>query len=314
MTDQVGNRGLIVAVRRALHAAIAGVLQTFELSGWEVFRAESCVQLRSLLQKRSCNLLLLDQSLSAEQGWEWLNLPDSPATVVLMDNEAEAGPLAQDDGATFCLPLATVERPALLLAALRRAAKTKHLICGQIRLERNARECQRNLNDLVARLMRVTSLNLEKRWYAQRDMLLRLEEETHRAKRHGCPLAIAVGDFRISGPLPDTLDSWAVEQISSLKRRCDVAGDFGLRAFLLILPHTPREGGAACCRRLQRVIEAGAPPGEACSVHAYFGIAALSDDNNLPITLLREAEEHLTLAHAGGGCRLVANGGGSLAG
>jgi len=308
MTNQIKRRTLLVAARATLEATLTEALRSEEMADWHVLHAETFSEVRSILQEMDCDVLLLDLALcreEGEQGLDWLKGQDHLATVLLTENEAESGPIASTHGAALCLPLPTQEQRQLLLDALHHAAGVKDLLRSQRQLKKVVQESRRQFDDLVTRLTREVSADSERRWYTQRLMLYRLQEEADRATRHRCPLVIALGELRTSDPSRSDLTEGAIGQITSRKRRCDVAGDYGRGTFLLILPQTSREGGWVCCRRLQQSLESGASPEGSGPVQAYFGLAAWTPDSRGPTSLLHEAEEHLTRALAGHVDRLV---------
>ena len=137
------------------------------------------------------------------------------------------------------------------------------------------------------------------RWFTQRHMLERLEEEVIRTQRYGGPLTVVLGEVdtpairRVRGEEGQAA-TWIVDQISRVKRRCDVAGQYGMQGFMLILPQTDERGAAGCCRRLRTLIEKPASdlhPYESLDVH--FGIASYSPEVRSVKSLLSRAEEQL---------------------
>src|SRR5947209_12076699 len=78
----------------------------------------------------------------------------------------------------------------------------------------------------------------------------------------------------IRRPPRSTLFPYTTLFRSQGKRRCDVAGQYGLGGFMLLMVHTPIKGAIHCCRRLQKSIEhpEGELPGPHVDLHAYFEI------------------------------------------
>jgi PleD family two-component response regulator len=81
--------------------------------------------------------------------------------------------------------------------------------------------------------------------------------------------------------------------VARAKRRCDVAGQYGLRGFLLLMVQTPHEGGAACCRRLRETLEEQAARDARRSLRVWFGLASYTPEAGTPQALLRLAEQNL---------------------
>jgi GGDEF domain-containing protein len=129
-------------------------------------------------------------------------------------------------------------------------------------------------------------------------MLERLEEEVARTQRLGGPLSVVLGEMRLDtgGRLqPDQahrVASWIAERIGGGKRRCDVAGQYGLHGFMLLLPQSSADQAEAACRRL-RTLLAAPPHADLPPVHTCFGLASVPADRPSVQGLLRCAEERL---------------------
>jgi diguanylate cyclase (GGDEF)-like protein len=148
-------------------------------------------------------------------------------------------------------------------------------------------------------------MDTDRQWLTQRHILERLQEEVARAERHHEPFTIALAE--IEAPAPEgkeaapTLTEWVIDRVSRTKRRCDAAGQYGLRGFLLLLVHTARDGGLICCHRLQKQLEEAentVEAGSAGPVRACFGIASFSGQSTTPQALLSRAEQQLEIARA----------------
>lgn len=138
------------------------------------------------------------------------------------------------------------------------------------------------------------------RWYTQRYMLERLEEEIFRSQRYGGPLTVVLGEVDVEEPTRTVRGeagqaaTWIVDQISRRKRRSDVAGQYGLQGFMLLLPQTDEDGAAHCCQRLRGHLEQ--PAGNLGSfgpLHVDFGIAGYSSAARSVKSLLCRAEVQL---------------------
>src|SRR5262249_6092500 len=156
--------------------------------------------------------------------------------------------------------------PPLLAAALHQAGQVNGLR-GQVSESGAAlQDCRRQVDRLVGLLWRTLPTGVLAGWLTQRHMLGRLPEELNRAQRHGTPLPLGPGEIHpASGDraeASETLASWTTDQITRGKRRCDVAGEYGLHGFMLLMVHTPKQGGVSCCRRLQALLEQPAHPSQ----------------------------------------------------
>jgi hypothetical protein len=140
------------------------------------------------------------------------------------------------------------------------------------------------------------------RWFTQRHMLERLDEEVARTRRGGGPLAVVVGELAIPSDLPrseaDRLAGWMAGAVALGKRRSDVAGHYGQRGFLMVLPQTTQEQALGACRRLREVLARlpGAPPG----VQPCLALVQMAGEEASVPGLLRRAEERLDRARGTG--------------
>src|SRR5262249_3961652 len=194
---------------------------------------------------------------------------------------------------------------ALLAAVLQQAARLGELRRRTVHSSSALEESRRQVDQLVGIMWKTMPEPNQVRWFPQRHMLERLQEEVTRSERYGSPFTVVLGEMQIPGrdgavPL-GSLPDWVVERIGHTKRRCDVAGQYGPRGFMLLLVHTAEEGGKQCCRRLQTVLEA--QPESAHErrgpLKAYFGVASYSPEAQTTKKLLTCAEQRLEEAKAG---------------
>ena len=85
------------------------------------------------------------------------------------------------------------------------------------------------------------------------------------------------------------------EQIAREKRRCDVAGQYGLHGFMLLLPQSSEVEARGACQRLGGLL-AHPPHADLPALHACFGLASVQGDLLSVQGLLRRAEERLEQA------------------
>jgi diguanylate cyclase (GGDEF)-like protein len=278
---------------------------------WELLEAECFREARFMLQHEECDLLLVDQEAyeqEAPAALPWLAVQRRAPLLLLADLNPDRIAMALDDGVAHWLPRGlALEHPGLLAAALRQAANHADLR-RQVRNTGEAlADCRRQVNRLVGMLWETTPAESPQRWFGQRYMMDRLEEELTRADRHRTPLAIVLGEldaesFDSSPREAQSLSSWTAERICSAKRRHDVAGQYGPHGFMLLLGHTTEPGAIMCCRRLQTVLEHSSRPSSwgLGPVRVHFGVASYSENTATPQSLLGRAEERLDQArHAG---------------
>jgi diguanylate cyclase (GGDEF)-like protein len=315
MSTDRERRRVLVAARPAEEEALRPLFSADALAGWEPVGADSFHRARFTLQHTACDVLLIDEGLYCAEGPEglaWLARQQDVPTVFLGGSEAEVCAQAYERGAAICLPRrTTLDHPPLLAAALRRAAGGAEQARGQRRTREALAQCRRQVDRLVGLLWRTVPMDTQTQWCSQRHILERLQEEVARSGRHGHPLTVAVGE--VQAPAEDRAHPdagrWVAQRLGRIKRRCDVAGQYGPHGFLLLMVHTPGRGGAACCRRLQRALEEPAAPnvGPRGPVRACFGLASHGAQAATPQALLRTAEERLEAARSGTGDRVVAD-------
>ena len=188
----------------------------------------------------------------------------------------------------------------------RRANQIGESARGKERMHEQLTMSRRHLDRLVNLLWRTLPMEPNTNWFSQRHTLERLQEEISRTGRHGGPMTLALAEVQEeqAAEVPEVLplEEWTANMIGKAKRRCDVAGSYGMQGFLLLMVHTPKNGGIICCRRLQGLLEKGAASadkGPRGPVRAYFGLASAPAENATAQNMLRHAEENLEAAKAG---------------
>jgi GGDEF domain-containing protein len=307
MVADVERRRVVVAAVPEERAALCELFARGHLEGWEAAEADSFEQARFLLQHDPGDVLLVDHSLYRPEdrdGLDWLAAQQQAPVTFLAGPDPAVLADVFDHGVSQWLPRElALSRPALLAAVLNRAAGHGDFRRNNRRLGEALQECRRQVRRLVTLLWGLSPIETHGRWFTQRHMMERLQEEIARTERHGTPLSVVVGEVR-AGPEHDLpadapqLTAWTAERVTRCKRRTDVAGQYGPSGFILLLSHTAEPGAAACCRRLQSAIEStaghtSAPPGP---VHAYFGLSSYSSAHATAKGLLSHAEESLERA------------------
>jgi GGDEF domain-containing protein len=315
MSVEVERRRVLIAAATGELEALAEPFARGLVEGWEAGDAETFEQARFLLQHDTCDALLVDHSLlrpDDADGLDWLSRQQAPV-VYLAGPDPAALAAALERGAGGWLPRElALARPALLAAVLNQAAARGDLRRSHRRLGEALGECRRQVRRLVTLLWAQSPAESHPRWFTQRHMMERLQEEIARTQRHGTPLAVVLGEVRAGddGLLPadaPQMAAWTAERVTRSKRRTDVAGQYGPGSFLLLLAHTPPAGAAVCCRRLRGVLEGAgpqpdAPPGP---VAAYFGISCFDSGRASAKSLLGRAEQCLERARGDDNGRVV---------
>jgi diguanylate cyclase (GGDEF)-like protein len=311
LADREHRRVMVVA--DSPEAPLVRLFTSAPLAAWEAVPVDGLGAADFALQHHACDLLLLDEPIyrrDGVDGFHWLARRHQLPTVVLIGTTAAVAQ-AGAHGVEVWLPREpALKDPGLLALALEQASR-----CGELqrvvgRLDESVRQSRRQVDRLVGLLWRTLPLDADRRWFTQRHMLERLREEVSRTHRHGNQLTVALGQVQTDeGALEEsgaTLADWTADRVTRGKRRCDVAGQYGLRGFMLLLVNTPARGAVVCCRRLQTALEkesgATGPQGP---VQAYFGLASLPAGEATPEALLRAAEERLDAARENHRERLV---------
>jgi len=299
-----------VAARASEAERLRDLFAQDALRAWDPIPVDSFEEARFVLQHTTCDLVLVTEGLYQEgpEGLGWLARQREVPVVFLADAEPERITQAYQDGVNTWLPRGlTLANPHLLAATLERVVEWSSLRRGRHRAAESLQQCRRQIDRLVGILWRTVPMNTEQPWLAQRHMLERLQEEISRTQRHGVPLAMAIGEVHRAPALGElaqdepVIADWTTQRILRAKRRCDVAGQYGLQGFMLLLVHTPQAGAVTCCRRFQHVLEAVpaiAGHGPHGPVRAYFGVASFSAATSSAKSLLSSAEQRLEVAKA----------------
>jgi GGDEF domain-containing protein len=310
------RRRVLVAAGASDESLLRALFTQDPLRGWDILAADSFEEARFILQHNTCDLLLVDEGLYNQQGPDglaWLARQREVPVVFLAGATPDKITRAYEDGVNVWLARdLSLAHPELMAAALERATELTSLRRGRHKAAETVHQCRRQIDRLVGLLWRTVPINTEQPWLTQRHMLERLQEEIARSERHGAPFTLALGEIHAAGE-PGTcepgLADWTVERITRAKRRCDVAGQYGLQGFMLLMVHTPTQGAVSCCRRLQQVLEdAAAVPthGPHGPLHACFGVASFLAAASNSRSLLSCAEQRLEIAKAGPDERVVA--------
>jgi diguanylate cyclase (GGDEF)-like protein len=302
MSEPLQRRRVLLTATEPARAECRPLFQTESLHDWDVIEADTLERARFLLQLDPCDVVLLDCRLSGEDGSEdlsWLAGQRRAPVVLLGDADTIAEPLRR--GAHYWLPRELAVRHAPVLAAmLRQAAEFGDVLRRGQETSAALEDTRRQVSRLVNLLWEAVPGEGRSRWFTQRHMLERLEEEVIRSQRYGGPLAVVLGEVDVAETArtphgeAGQAATWIVDRISRVKRRCDVAGQYGLQGFMLLLPQTDERGAADCCQRLRRHLEQPADKLTSFGpLHVHFGIACLSTSARSVKGLLSRAEEQL---------------------
>lgn len=307
MTWQVGRRRALVAAANADRPPLCQLFTAPCLANWDLVEADCSERARLLHELGPCDVIVADGGLSSDLAdLTWLQGPRPAPVLYLADARPEVVREALRHGADSWLPRSVVlDHPDLFAACLERLADNGEVRRRSMAATRALSESRRQVDRLANLLWEAVPGEGPSRWLSQRHVLERCAEEVARSQRHGSPLTIVLGEIGPTGPAQQTTQeadrvaAWAASRLGQAKRRCDVAGRYGLSGFLLVLPHTGADGALRCCQRLRDVLLYS--PGEAgpsAPLSAWFGVAAYSPETASVKALLRRAEEHLGQARA----------------
>lgn len=273
-------------------------------AAWDVVEAATLEQARFIHEAHHCDVAVVDGGLAAA-GWgdglAGLAAQLHAPLVLVTEPRPEFLLESQRHHALWLPGDVAVQHPPVFHGVLTQALAAGHER-RQAHLTRDAlRTSQARVDRLLGLLWETVPGDGPARWLSQRHMLERLEEEVARTRRHGGPLAVVLGELRLEeGARLDPvqvqqLGSWVSQRITEHKRRSDVAGQYGLGGFMLLLPRASAAEAIGTCTRLgEHLRHPGHEP--LPPLHACFGLASVPDDVPSVPSLLRRAEERLAAA------------------
>ena len=262
---------------------------------WEIGETGNIEHGRLIQRVGACDVVLLsaDRLGAKGQGADRLFVKGGSPVVVVADRTDERVLDAVRGGAIWVPANAAREQPNLLIAILDHAMTS----AARSRPAPGSCDCQARVDRLLDLLWQATPGIGPGPWFSQRHMLERLDEEVARTKRDGLPLSVILGEVHADPTVlldPDHLSrlhEWAAQQIGKSKRRCDVAGQYGLDGFMLVLPRATPEQAKGACRRLRGIL--AHPPQGLPEFHVTFGHAGVPEDRPNIAGLLSRAEQRL---------------------
>lgn len=292
MIDEKAPRRLLLIAGEPLRSAWRALVP----ADWEIGTTGSVEHARSIQRVGACDVVLVAGDRLHEGGLEAadrLFVEDGSSVVLVADRPDERVLNAVRAGAVWLPSAAARDQPALLMAVLDQAmtrATRPDLLTRPCR-------CQARVDRLLDLLWQSAPGTGPGPWFSQRHMLERLDEEVSRTQRDGSPLSVILGEVRPDEGDPSDpervakLHEWAAFQVAKAKRRCDVAGQYGLDGFMLVLPRATPEQAKGACRRLRNVL--AHPPEGLPAAHVTFGHAGFPGDRPNISGLLSRAEQRL---------------------
>ncbi len=295
------RRRVLVAAGPLAAQRIRDIFNKPPLAGaWRLTQTSSLEHARFVLQHDRCDIILgCDSTKEGFDAMALLAQAPVPPFVALTDHDPAALTRAYQSGAFNCLPREmSLNSPQLVHAALEQASLISANRRRASRCQKKLQKCRRHNERLLGLMWRATRASRQHPWHTQRYALERMYEEVARSKRHGTPLTLAVAEVQPDDIKPPSIvGDWTVEVIAKAKRSSDVAGQYGMNGFLLLMVHTTKSGGVECCRRMKRLLEQPADV-DLGPLNAFFGLASVDKDIS-PQRLLCSAEQHLEAAKVG---------------
>jgi diguanylate cyclase (GGDEF)-like protein len=267
---------------------------------WEAAGVDSLQQALFVLKVNPCDVVVVDSTLAGSNESEalsWL-IREAAAPIVLVgDAEPEVVVEMLEQGAVW-LPGESFLFPSVLVAILDQEVRLSLERLQAAGVRSALCECQARIQRLLGLLWEATPAEGPTRWFTQRYMLERLDEEVARSNRYGAPLSVVLVEIRpergerLCPEQAHHLARWLADCIGKGIRRCDLAGQYGLHGFMLLLPQSSADQAREACKRMRGLL-AAPPQGDLPPVRACFGLASVSSDGPTVQRLLRCAEERL---------------------
>ena len=291
MIDEKVSRRLLLIAGEPLRSVWRDMLP----ADWDVGVTASVEHGRMVQRVGACDVVLLSSDrLDAGdlESADRLFVKDGSPVVLVSERPDQRVLSAITAGAVWLPSAAAREYPAFLVAVLDQAMARAQSVGPS-----SGCRCQARVDRLLDLLWQATPGAGPGPWFSQRHMLERLDEEVSRTQRDGVPLSVILGEVRLEDGHPlaservAKLHEWAASQIAKAKRRCDVAGQYGLDGFMLVLPRATPEQAKGACRRLRNVL--AHPPEGMPAAHVTFGHAGVPGDRPNTSGLLSRAEQRL---------------------
>ena len=292
MMSERGSRRLLLIASEPLRSVWRALLP----ADWEIGVTGSVEHARLVQHVGACDVVLLSSdrlNTTDLETTDRLFVKDGSSVVIVAERPDQRVLNAIHAGAVWVPAVVAREQPELLVAVLHQAmtqARRAGASAGSCR-------CQVRVDRLLELLWQATPGIVPGPWFSQRHMLERLDEEVARTQRDGGPLSVVLGEVHETAADPwdaeqaSQLHEWTALQIGKSKRRCDVAGQYGLDGFMLVLPRATPEQAKGACRRLRNVL--AHPPEGLPRVHVTFGHAGIPGDRPNISGLLSRAEQRL---------------------
>lgn len=227
-------------------------------------------------------------------------------TLCVIDREPRELTAEQSDA------LRALSRQVMALLELRRAlAELRRNEAERRWYERHLEDYQRELEETISQLHSQSMTDPLTGLGNRRALQWKLDEELHRATRHGGPstlLLIDVDKFKsfndtFGHPAGDEALKSVAEVLRTQARTTDMVARYGGEEFAILLPNTGREGALILAERTRRAVERYEWPRRAVTVSIGAATSAPSVSDSAVLTA--RADKALYAAKQGGRNRVV---------
>lgn len=306
------RRRVLVAVNKTHEGEMKSLFERDALAMWQPLFADTFSRTRFTLHHNPCEALIVHEDLleaEGSQGLAWLSWKKDYPTL-FVGQSADKFQRAYELGVQSCLAFdMALTCPALMATVLDQAIRAVDNGRSLRRAKEQLSQSRKHIDRLVSLIWRSAPRQQDNQWYSEPFLLERLQEELARAERYKVPLSLAVGELRDDDHAAPVLPEWTPDALVKTKRRCDIVGQYGPQAFLVLMVHTPKIGGLTCCKRLQSHLEHSAEslPEPRSPLRAFFGMTSTLGERSTPQALLRSAEQNLDVARQDRSLRIVAS-------
>ncbi|MCP4604644.1 MAG: diguanylate cyclase [Proteobacteria bacterium] len=296
------------------------VTTLLELHGYITETASSRDEAFKLCEKGSFDLILIDENLPDGSGLDIvrkMNAEGSDCAVIIMSVYAGLPPAVEairlDVADYFMKPLENAED---VLARVHRVLEMQLLRRCNMKMVEEICQKDKYLESLVVR-DQLTGL------YNHAYFHERLENEVKSALRYDRPLSLLLIDLDDFKKINDTLGHQfgdkLLQEFSRIiegqsrgtdfqffLRNHEIAARYGGDEFVIILPHTSKQGAASLAERLRNVVENHDFGIENVNIHTVsIGVASLPEDADNRRELIRAADVALYCAKGQGRNRII---------
>jgi diguanylate cyclase (GGDEF)-like protein len=291
-------RVLVVSTASDIRTAVRAALALEPLLESQIAECERMDAAKAQVMHHGFDLIVIDGSLE-DVRWLAVHCPEAAVVFLGRSEEAGADEVVQAGATDAFTPSEYESSPTLLWTSLKQSIRYHAIRQHQKRLTDVLRERDTQLIQLTQKLCRVSPYDYRTGWFNQKQIVERIEEEQHRAKRYRMPLTLVLAEFQGLSDFEAREGAAAAGQVFTqiaqrtrrVVRQTDVAGHFGLDSCVFLLTNTDKPGGSRFCERIHKTMrDPLMVEGERIELTWRFGVA----ENDLARTI--DSQELLRLA------------------